>query len=1551
MKKILYILLFLPLGIMAQTPTENYVLSKTYKVPSATVLETTNPDEVTTAIQYVDGLGRPKQSVLVKAGGNGNSYGNNELRYDWSLGTPSNSGFYNLNGSSAESQIVSGTTPFGTTDLLWECIPDGNGDRDGGFSTDNIAVDHTKAYRYTVWVKKTGNISGAGTSTLYGTMNTNNLDGTPNASPYFWGGNLPQLDTWYLLVGYIHASDYTGGDQGISGIYDAQGNKVLDATEFKWDTTTTVAHFRSYLYYTSDTTTRQYFWNPLAQKINGQEIALNDVITNTSAIIDNQELQIKDIVTHVEYDGLGRQEKEYLPYVSPNSDGSINTSAALATQNYYLNNYADDFQGITDPTQVNAFSQKRFEDAPLSRVLQQAAPGEDWKLGNDHEITLEYAANELDEVRYYDVSLDSDYTPTLTGGVDYYNANQLVKTVTKDENWTEADGNNHTTEEFTNKNGQVILKRTYNNNQAHDTFYIYDDYGNLTYVLPPKVTTADGISDNELAELCYQYKYDHRNRLVEKKIPGKGWEYIVYDKLDRPVLTQDANQRTNNEWLFTKYDVLGRVAYTGIYTHGSTISQTVMQSDFDSLNDEASKLYESRQATLGIDDIYYTNTNFPTVIEVLTVNYYDDYEVGNQIVFNPADGSGTWNGMTATAAVKGLPTVSRVRVLETDDWITTATYYDPKGRPWETYVQNDYLDTEEWVLTQLDFNGKALQVLSMHTKGEQATITTTDRFTYDHQDRLLSHTQKVNTQLPERIVRNTYDDLGQLESKLVGNACAKGYTDITDGIEINGDIITKTGAYSWSTGLATSGNFQGDGYLGFSPVQVGKRYMVGLSNTNASASYTTIGYAIYLSSPNVYIYESGSGKGIKTTYQIGDSFSIERIGTTIYYKKNGDVFYTSLKPSAGVLLGDLSMLNTGGQIKDLHIVDNSKGLQQVNYDYNVRGWLKNINEDTHGDNDLFNFTLRYNDATDPTKNLFNGNISQTSWHTANTDSSVKTYTYTYDALNRIKAGTFASTNTAQNGRYDLSAINYDKNGNITLLSRKGHIVENPDTNTPSDFGNMDNIYYSYNNGGNQLKSNYDSSGSIYGFKDVATTSGVDYTYDANGNMITDANKGINSITYNHLNLPTYVAVLPSSNGGGNIQYIYDATGIKQKKIVYSSSGGTTTTTEYAGNYIYENNALQFFNHSEGYFNAAGTPSSGELEGDYVYQYKDHLGNIRLSYTDADHDGIVAQTEIIEEANYYPFGLKHKGYNNVVSSNGNSVAQKYGFGGKELNDELGIQWMDFGARNYDASLGRWMNLDPLAEKYISITPYSYVANGPIIATDPDGKRIRFASYRDVKNDEKLSKQFSSRKEYRQARRKLKKNIKKLRKNSKTANKVLNDLHADENVHTIFASTESGGTTENLDGGGSTIKIGVNFGPDSDNFSSDTSSEEASILTTAAHEFGHAWRNMKRFDKKISGDLNHFVENDPLFNSIRSQKEQSERGASHIENIVRGELISNGVQNIGIRKTYSGLGLKKNYFAPKGSLIYTLDSIEYNLLDGEYSEGGYLSQQYKLNQIKK
>src|SRR5690606_18075398 len=213
-------------------------------------------------------------------------------------------------------------------------------------------------------------------------------------------------------------------------------------------------------------------------------------------------------------------------------------------------------------------------------------------------------------------------------------------------------------------------------------------------------------------------------------------------------------------------------------------------------------------------------------------------------------------------------------------------------------------------------------------------------------------------------------------------------------------------------------------------------------------------------------------------------------------------------------------------------------------------------------------------------------------------------------------------------------------------------------------------------------------------------------------MTSDANKGITVIGYNHLNLPDEIVT-----GSGTISYVYDALGTKLQKSV----SGEGSVTQYAGNFVYAGSTtvqtLQHFGHPEGYVTPDGMGGY-----DHVYQYRDHLGNVRLSYSDADLNGSInPSTEILQERNFYPFGLEHRGYNNVVNGTENN---HFNFNGKELDESLRLNWLDFGARNYMPDIGRTPTLDPSAENYFSVSPYGFFANNPISFTDPTGADILF-----------------------------------------------------------------------------------------------------------------------------------------------------------------------------------------------------------------------------------
>ena len=197
----------------------------------------------------------------------------------------------------------------------------------------------------------------------------------------------------------------------------------------------------------------------------------------------------------------------------------------------------------------------------------------------------------------------------------------------------------------------------------------------------------------------------------------------------------------------------------------------------------------------------------------------------------------------------------------------------------------------------------------------------------------------------------------------------------------------------------------------------------------------------------------------------------------------------------------------------------------------------------------------------------------------------------------------------------------------------------------------------------------------------------------------------------HLNLPVQITFVTEV-----IEYVYDATEIKlAKQVLEPNLRRFRSITHYAGAYQYEwvpgrnQHTLQFFSQPEGYV----AYNNGTFS--YIYQYKDHLGSNRLSYSDSNNDGQVTASEIVEKDNYYPFGMKHKEYNSII----NGVAHKYKFQGQERQDELGLNWDSFKYRNYDYAIGRFMSIDPLAEKYNYQSPYNFSENKVVSHIELEG----------------------------------------------------------------------------------------------------------------------------------------------------------------------------------------------------------------------------------------
>lgn len=513
----------------------------------------------------------------------------------------------------------------------------------------------------------------------------------------------------------------------------------------------------------------------------------------------------KDIVTHIEYDAQGRQNKDYLPYVSQSASLLYDANALADLTSFYSSPTLartgnPDFESTGNP-----YSETQFETSPLSRVLRQAAPGLDWKLpaspsDPDHTIRTEYLSNTAtDNVRLYKVTagaFSGGYFPATLAQQGFYPAGALYKSVIRDENWTS--GNEHTIQQFRNKQGQLLLEKKFGSSIVngvltetwHDTYYAYDPFGNLAFVLPPLSDGSGSAAD--LDGLCYQYRYDERNRLVEKKEPGKGWQFIIYDNLNRVVAMgpafspfADFVEPGHIGWLFTKYDKYGRIAYTG------WMKAEVSSSERNSLqaqrNAQTANLSETKIATASDTSINgvafrYTNQAWPTgnSWHVLNVNYYDDYNfAGAPTAFPDVEGQAVYYNQTNKP--KGFATGSWTRVLETSSLAAgelSYTFYDSQGRPIRLYTSN-YLGGSIQQDVKLDFSGTTLYTIKSHkrTAGDTPLVLRED-FAYSDQGRLLSHTHKINSNPSELLSQNTYDELGQLILKKVGGTDLTGNTPL-----------------------------------------------------------------------------------------------------------------------------------------------------------------------------------------------------------------------------------------------------------------------------------------------------------------------------------------------------------------------------------------------------------------------------------------------------------------------------------------------------------------------------------------------------------------------------------------------------------------------------------------------------------------------------------------------------------------------------------------------------------------------------------------------------
>ncbi len=1055
--------------------------------------------------------------------------------------------------------------------------------------------------------------------------------------------------------------------------------------------------------------------------------------------------QGKDLLVHAEYDTYGRVVKEYLPFSTNTTDIDVDgfrKNAKLEQYNFYRN-------GTTDVAVSGvAYSEKQFEPSPHNRLLKQASPGEAWKMGSGREAKMEsWALGSQDfTVRKFSVTTAN----ALVQDGSTYNMRELMVLETQDEN-------GQALREYKDKEGRLVLRRTKGDKDEWlDTYYVYDALGNQRFVLPPLLNQQSyPFSQVDIDNLAYQYKYDARQRLIEKRVPGSGWVYIIYDFLDRPVLTQDAEQRPTNKWSFVKYDIYGRPVMTGETANTLGLTYSNLRTTI-----AASYGNESKDAT----NDYTLNGGQPSVTigEVFTKTFYDDYLLPAPYVAAYVGEVGFEANITNNR-VRGQVTATMVRNLDTNAWLETYSFYDDRYRPIQTTTRNVRGNMDRVsILYKNKLDPKPIKTLTVHNVGGGAgEVRVQERADYDDFDRPTTAYNKIGTNTEVRFANTRYNELSQVVEKNLHSTNGTSWFQSIDMIyNIRGQVKNINDAALAGTDRDLFGMelFYENGYTQ-------KQYNGNISG----AQWKSVQNGLQRS--NGYVYDPLNRLRVaqhqrkNTTTSVWDQ-ELDRYNEVISaYDANGNILALQrnglLTPGTQNfgLIDNLTYTYVGNQlVKVFDATNNTTGFK----------------DDATGSSDPANdYTFDGNGSLTKDDNKLVSVIDYNYLHLAKkvTKTSGDYVKYIYDAAGRkLQQEVFNVGNVSQKKTDYIGAFVYEGNVLQYINHSEGRIVM---TGAAPE--------YQYH-----LK---DHLGNV---RITATTKPDVTTHIA---TLEDATQTIEQATFtgysrigfdlfDHSDAGTAYQYAQKLTGGLNAQVglaksfaVQPGDTIKAEAYAkyFGGTGSASNLTAFAGALlgafglappgVGETGTASAALNSYGGLVTAGTAHSvntgpraylnilvfdsnynlvdmafKQLDAAYEQTGATKMPHMYMSrslaivkagfaYVYVSNEGINVQdvwfddikythtkSPIVQADDYYAFGMQvaGQGYQKAGSMN-----NPFLYNGKEKQDELGLDWLDYGARMYMSDIGRWGAIDPLADSMRRWSPYNYAYDNPIRFIDPDG----------------------------------------------------------------------------------------------------------------------------------------------------------------------------------------------------------------------------------------
>jgi RHS repeat-associated protein len=698
----------------------------------------------------------------------------------------------------------------------------------------------------------------------------------------------------------------------------------------------------------------------------------------------------KDMVRPIVYDQLGRQTTGYLSYISSTATGEFQ-GVALMDQAIFYGTTGQKIAMDSSP-----FSQQVFENSPLQRMFQSGSVGAGFQPG-EHYKSMSYRSNTSGETI-------RQWNPDGSAASSYATGTLSVTIATGEEGEQAI--------VYADKNGKTVLKKQYLNDGGVtwiETYYVYDQAGQLVYIIPPKAMAAMvTASDYDLAQsglngMLYHYAYNEKGQVIEKIVPGGGVLYMIYDPLDRLVLAQDANLRANDQWNYIKYDYKGRLVSQGIYINTTYTTRSGMQGYVSGLS-YASDYAEERNtsSTYG----YYTNSIFPTSnITPLAFSYFDDYDLdGNGTADYSYAAQGLSGEATSTTFTRGMQTMVRKRTVGNglaDIWLTNVIFYDSEGRAVQTLSNNQLhstVDNSKTVVT--DFLGKPLVTKTEQVAGA-TTTTIISEFAYDHRDRLTTIDETYNGGSTVRIAGYFYNELGQLiDKKLHSTNSGSNYLQSLDYrytirgqlSSINNSTLTSNGLNDETddvfgmellyeqadTGIGNTGY-----YNGMISAVKWKADAPGVAPTSNERSYK-FDYDKLLRLKNAtYGDRSGSGSWGNTGAYDEKNISYDVNGNILTLERN------AILSSSIVAVDDLAYSYTGDKLDN--VSDGSGG------SYGLFGFKNLTSSGT-----AYNYDANGNLVADPKKGLtFDYNVLNRTGKITVTTSTNRFIEYTYSADGKL----------------------------------------------------------------------------------------------------------------------------------------------------------------------------------------------------------------------------------------------------------------------------------------------------------------------------------------------------------------------------------------------------------------------------------------------------------------------------------------------------------------------------------------------------------------------